>query len=629
MSKVRKKTVVISISVILAAAVVGVGIWAVFQSSKKAVKVAPVANMSSGGWYSSSEVSDYGNVTTNLNQDIYYDESLVVTDVYVKAGDTVKIGDPLIAYDMTLPTLELEMKQMQIEGIGLNIQNVRAELNQLRSTAVVASAGQERQDETAAPGTSGQRQANVGQQGQSGEWKSVVAAQQGRRILTTEETETETGQTQPDAGNEGDQSGSVPEEGDTQTPSGTENQGDQTEPGGEGGGTDTPGSGDSVPASKIGRPFPEELKGKPIYDSIKEGTEPYNLEEADGTPEKPYRFLCSAPGTSVDAAFLLKVLQDKIVCAFDVADDAKEPTVLLYTWILDGSTGQIVIPEEPEEPEEPQEPEEPEEPTEPEEPADSGMTYDPGIDEPLPSGGMTKEELQKQIQEKEQELKDLDLEKRTAELELKKLQKKVDNGIVTSTVEGTVKSVVDEETARLENTPMISVVGEEGFYVTGSVAETALDQIKPGMTGMVTSWETGMTYEATVTSVSSTPISGSYYSSNENMSYYPFTLVIKGDADLSNGQGVNLSIMDLSGDPSGEIYLSQMFVREEGNQYYVYKKGENDRLVKQYVEVGRNVYSELEILSGLTMEDEIAFPYGKDVKEGAKTESTDSLYDTY
>ena len=47
------------------------------------------------------------------------------------------------------------------------------------------------------------------------------------------------------------------------------------------------------------------------------------------------------------------------------------------------------------------------------------------------------------------------------------MKKKVDNAIVTSTVEGTVKSVTDEETARLENTPIISVVGEDGFYVTG------------------------------------------------------------------------------------------------------------------------------------------------------------------
>lgn len=52
-------------------------------------------------------------------------------------------------------------------------------------------------------------------------------------------------------------------------------------------------------------------------------------------------------------------------------------------------------------------------------------------------------------------------------------------------------------------------------------------------------------------------------------------------------------------------------------------------MTKQYVEVGKIVYGSYEIRSGLSMEDEIAFPYGKDVKEGARTESVDSLYEYY
>ena len=239
----------------------------------------------------------------------------------------------------------------------------------------------------------------------------------------------------------------------------------------------------------------------------------------------------------------------------------------------------------------------------------------------------TKEELAKEIQEKEERLKELELEQRTAELELKQLKKKVDNAIVTSTVEGTVKSVTDEETARLENTPIISVVGEDGFYVTGRVAETAFDKIKEGMTVTVTSWTSGMTYEATISGVSSSPLTGYSDGNNENLSYYPFTAVIHGDAELSNGDGVDLSIDDLSSQDEDEIYLEQMFVREDGNQYYVYKKGDNGKLKKQYVEVGKNVSGSLEIVSGLSLDDEIAFPYGRDVREGAKTKSTDTLYD--
>ena len=39
------------------------------------------------------------------------------------------------------------------------------------------------------------------------------------------------------------------------------------------------------------------------------------------------------------------------------------------------------------------------------------------------------------------------------------------------------------------------------------------------------------------------------------------------------------------------------------------------------------MYGSIEIVSGLTMEDEIAFPYGRNVKEGAKTKTVESLYD--
>lgn len=92
---------------------------------------------------------------------------------------------------------------------------------------------------------------------------------------------------------------------------------------------------------------------------------------------------------------------------------------------------------------------------------------------------------------------------------------------------------------------------------------------------------------------------------------------------------MNLSMDGVSSGDDGTIYLDKMFVREEGNRYYVYKRGENKRLTKQYVEVGKNMYDSLEITSGLKLDDMIAFPYGRDVKEGAKTQEADTLYDHY
>ena len=352
---------------------------------------------------------------------------------------------------------------------------------------------------------------------------------------------------------------------------------------------ETPENPEGPEKPSIGKPFPEELKDKIIYKEITKDAAPYN-EDGDGTKEKPYRYLC-APGATVNAEFMLKMLEERAVCIFDVVDQEKEPTLLLYSWTLDGKTGQVIKPENPEQPETPEEPKIPDE------------------------------------QEKEQKIKDLDLEKRTAQLELKKLDKKVNNGVVKSTVEGTVKAVLDEEEAKLENKPVISVTGKNGCYVIGGIAESSYDKLKEGMTVMVTSWNTGNSYEATITSIGNSPVESMKSSENPNMSYYPFTAVVEKDADLSSGEGVSISVDGLSGDSGNSIYLEQMFIREGGNRSYVYKKGKHGRLEKQYVEVGKNMYGSIEIVSGLTMEDEIAFPYGRNVKEGAKTKTVESLYD--
>lgn len=580
----KKKIIKIGIPVAAGCIVLALGIGFAVKNSGKAVKVAPVSSVNSGGWYDDSGIASYGTVTTNQKQDIYVDDTMPITQVYVKAGDTVKVGDRLVAYDTTLSSLELEMKEMQIQGIDLNIQNLQKEITQLKGT------------KTAKADTG----ASVVQTSADGEQQPTV--QKMSAVKTTVlNTSKEDENKKPD--------------GDTSKDDTTKD--DNTK--------------DDVPSSAIERPFPEALKGKEVYSEITLDSVPYNKEDADGTMEKPYRYLC-APGAAVNAPFMLKVLKEGQVCAFDVVDNAEAPTKFLSCWILDGKTGQVVIPDpqptpDPEPTPNPEPTPEPEPIPEPEPAPEPDISEDPVIpDTPdLPS----KEEVTKQIKEKEQKIKDLGLSKRSAELELKKLKKKVGDGVIKSTVEGVVKEATDEASAKNENKPVVSVVGEEGFYVTGRVGETMLDQIKEGMTATVMSWQSGESYEATVTGVGNSPVSDYSTGENQNQSFYPFTLVIHGDANLSNGESVNLSMNGIAAGSDGSIYLEKMFVREEGNRYYVYKRGDNGRLTKQYVEVGKNMYNSLEITSGLTMDDLIAFPYGRDVKEGAKTQEADTLYDYY
>ena len=77
--------------------------------------------------------------------------------------------------------------------------------------------------------------------------------------------------------------------------------------------------------------------------------------------------------------------------------------------------------------------------------------------------------------------------------------------------------------------------------------------------------------------------------------------------------------------------MDAAFVRYEDGVYYVFKD-ENGKLKKQIVTATKSFdgYT-VTITSGLTMEDKIAFPYGKGVKEGALTKegSLDEVYGYY
>ena len=63
--------------------------------------------------------------------------------------------------------------------------------------------------------------------------------------------------------------------------------------------------------------------------------------------------------------------------------------------------------------------------------------------------------------------------------------------------------------------------------------------------------------------------------------------------------------------------LDKAYIRSENGQSYVYIADENNKLKKQYIRTGATVWGSVEIKQGLSTENQIAFPYGKAVKEGA------------
>lgn len=621
MRRNKKKKLIAVISASLAVVLVAGIILLAVNAGGAPVKVASVSVINQGYWGGNSQISEYGNIVADMNQTINYDGSLTIKEIYVKEGDKVKAGDPLISYDTTLVEMEYDMKKMQIEGIGLKIQNLQAEIDQLKRNGTSSSAY----------GSSANTRAKIVPAGyKSGKFLSVknVAAVTEKAFpegqVYSEITENSVPYTGNGTKEEPYRYYIYPPEGKTtvnlskewikksldekrvsvfDTVDSAENPSKivfSWE-------MDFETLSNLVGSGSIGTEIPPELQGKGILENISSLSSAYNYDTADGTAENPYKFLC-APGVSVDNVFMSDMLANGSVAVFQVVDSKENPQRILYSWTLDGQGGNTQQPTEPEEPQKPTEPE------------------DPGIDIPA---GPTQEEINKQIKEKEDNIKSLNLEKRNCELEIKKLEQKVNGGVVNSTIDGTVKTVNNAEKAKLEGSPLIYVLGEDGIYVTGSVAETAIDKVQKGTVITVTSLESGEVRQAEITGIGATPVEGGYFSGNPNMSYYPFTAVISEEANFKNGESVSISAEGFtsSGEIMEDIYLMQAFVREDQQGFYVFMKDENGLLKKQYVEIGRITDEAMEIKSGLSMEDEIAFPYGKDVKEGAKTVSVETLYE--
>ena len=162
------------------------------------------------------------------------------------------------------------------------------------------------------------------------------------------------------------------------------------------------------------------------------------------------------------------------------------------------------------------------------------------------------------------------------------------------------------------------------------MGEYQMNSVEPGqiVTGM--GYESQMMFQAEITEISPYPQEG-YNAGMQEQSYYPFTAVIQDGQGFKANEMVSMEMPSQDGEIAG-IFVSREFIRSQNGEEFVYKEGENSKLVKQPVTTGRTFYgSTVEIKTGITMEDSLAFPYGKNVREGAKTRqaSLEDLYSMY
>lgn len=358
-------------------------------------------------------------------------------------------------------------------------------------------------------------------------------------------------------------------------------------------------------------PSPEKI-GQ-AYQYISDTAIPYNGNDADGTQNAPYRYLCTKDAFVLGS--VLNALAENGECSvFEIREGGVPNGALMASWTLNG---ELLMPDYDEDSRwsilthtvrtiEDTESENEEDFTMPEE-----------IEE-----GYTAEELAKAIQQQEQELKRLDLDRRKAELALQELEAQLADGTVYAKVDGTVKTVGDPENPPMDGSPFLEVSGSEGLYVKGAISELQLDDIAVGQAVMADSWETGEMYFGEIASIDNYPSEDLYYygEQNPNSSLYGYTAYIDDPSGLMVGEYLELTIESTDADnDNGAIYIEQCYVRNEEGRSYVYKDV-NGRLQKQYVTTGKMLWgSAIEITSGLTEEDYIAFPYGKTAQEGVKT----------
>lgn len=251
----------------------------------------------------------------------------------------------------------------------------------------------------------------------------------------------------------------------------------------------------------------------------------------------------------------------------------------------------------------------------------------------LLDASMTQLDLNKAILEKAQAVKEQEVNLKVAKLKLDKKLAELGDGNVYAEFDGTVKTVRDPDEAYNNSEAVVELSGGGGYYVTGTLSEMDLGSVQVGDSVSISSWMTGAACEGTIVSIDDYPTSNgnNWGDGNSNVSYYPFKVFVTEDANLQPNDYVDIQYQkDTSAEESGSsLYLESMFIRTDNGKSYVMARGEDGRLEQRWVQTGRDLWgSYTQIRGGLTIDDYVAFPYGRDVVEGAHTQeaTADQLY---
>ena len=592
-----KKVIITVVSVIVAIALIvtGIAIAVNGKAANAAVDVEQVANISTQYWGDQS--STYGTATSDFVQELYPDKEKAISKIFVKEGDTVKIGDTLLQYDTTKLQLTVESKELDEKKKKYELEQAEKELVKLQNTTPyvepVIPDPEPEPTPTPVPESKAELYEEITEH--SKPFKGTGTEEDPYVFLCTEDAVLTKGFLLKLLGV------SDPRATPTPTPSPAPSAAPTAEP------TAQPSA--EPTATPAPTPIPEPT-AVPT-----EAPTPEPSDEPTVSGMAWFKQMTATHTTNTNTAntenneFTLP--DGPFVARFEVHEQDNENLPLVKGWQMDGDkisagffneivseTNDIQMPD---------------------------LSYsDPGISYDAGGSSYTAEELQKMSADKKQDIQDLKLDVKQAAHDLEKAKLELENATVKSTVDGVVKSIIDLDTAMSTSSPFLVVSGGDGFYVTASLNESLLGLVHVGDTVMASSWENGQAYTAEIVQISDFPNDNSDYyydgSSNPNSSTYQFTARIAEADGLKNGMGLDITLQAASDNASNALYLFKAYVRSDDNGKYVLKVGDDNRVHKTYVTTGKTIYNQyVEIKSdNLTENDYVGFPYGTSAIDGAK-----------
>lgn len=609
MKKQNKKKIIITVTAVVLVVAIGLGVWfGVSRGRSEPVKVFAFNSVGMTEYWGDSQES-YGPVSTDKIQTVFLSSTQTVTEMKVAQGDEVKKGDVLMTFDTTLSDLQLERKRLEVEKLKLDLETAQKKLKDIQNMkpmSIVSSDDFDNSDEDSDDEGDLKKDYELSyDHAYDGSkpskalicWLRVTTGDEEVRITPTvddalleearQQAEKFQNENQPD-----------PTEPSTEptTESTTES---TTEPATEPPtqpGTEPPTQPSTEPPTQ---PSTEASTPSTEETSEGEGGEHSSASAAENPDEKPtitvnsyYMVIKATEGNKRMGARV--VWQGMYIRKVGSG----------FTFHFFDATG---VPDHMA--------------TDPDDPDNTDPT-DP--DMPDPGSGYTAAQLAQMRAEQEKTIKETKFKIKMAEADYKIMQTEMSDGNVYAEFDGKVVSVLTEEEAKTQNQPVLKVSGGGGFYIQGSVSELEKDKMQIGQEVTVNDWNTGMTYTGKIVSMGDFPTNSDGWngSGNPNVSYYPFTVFVDETADLQAGMYVNIQYS--SAESENGIYLENPFIRTENGQSYVYVQGAGGKLEKRFVTTGKALWgSYTEIRSGLTVDDLIAFPYGKNLKEGAPTVESD------